>query len=72
MSRGSAPGTGSLRAPGLDWLLMVATLALVVLGTLLVWSATSTREDLTGGDAHGLPPQAAGQRRHRPGADGDR
>ena len=52
MSRGAVPGTGSLRAPGLDWLLMAATLALVVLGTLLVWSATSTRADLTGGDAH--------------------
>ena len=40
----------SLRAPGLDWLLMLAALALVTLGTLLVWSATSTRADLTGGD----------------------
>ncbi len=48
MNRGSAPS--SLRTPGLDWLLMAATLALVVLGTLLVWSATSTRADLTGGD----------------------
>ena len=38
------------RAPGLDWLLMLAAFALVVLGTLLVWSATSTRADLTGGD----------------------
>ena len=44
------PAAGSLRAPGLDWLLMLATLALVVLGTLLVWSATATRADLTGGD----------------------
>ena len=52
MSRNAVPGSGSLRAPGLDWVLMVATLALVVLGTLLVWSATSTRADLTGGDAH--------------------
>ncbi len=52
MSRGPAPGSGSLRAPGLDWLLMIATLLLVVLGTLLVWSATSTRADLTGGDAN--------------------
>jgi rod shape determining protein RodA len=41
---------GTLRAPGLDWLLMVAALGLVVLGTLLVWSATSTRTDLTDGD----------------------
>jgi rod shape determining protein RodA len=42
-----APG---LRAPGLDWLLMAAVVALLVLGSLLVWSATSTRDDLTGGD----------------------
>ena len=52
MSRGPVPGSGSLRAPGLDWLLMVATLLLIVLGTLLVWSATSTRADLTDGDAN--------------------
>ena len=43
-------GVPGLRAPGLDWLLLLCTLALVVLGTLLVWSATSTRADLTGGD----------------------
>ncbi len=43
---------GALRAPGLDWVLMVAALGLVVMGTLLVWSATSTRADLTGGDPH--------------------
>ena len=29
------------RAAGLDWMLMLAALALVALGTLLVWSATS-------------------------------
>jgi rod shape determining protein RodA len=40
----------TLRAPGLDWLLMFASLALITMGTLLVWSATSTRADLTGGD----------------------
>ena len=40
----------TLRAPGLDWLLMLAVLALVALGSLLVWSATSHREDLTLGD----------------------
>jgi rod shape determining protein RodA len=38
------------RAPRIDWLLMVAVLALVTLGTLLVWSATSARDDLTDGD----------------------
>ena len=42
--------TAALRAPGLDWLLLGAVLALVVLGTLLVWSATSARESLTDGD----------------------
>jgi rod shape determining protein RodA len=47
----SSHTSGSLRAPGLDWLLVLATLALVTMGTLLVWSATSTRADLTGGDA---------------------
>jgi rod shape determining protein RodA len=39
-----------LRAPGLDWVLMLAVLGLVTLGSLLVWSATTHREDLTGGD----------------------
>ncbi|MGZ4450073.1 MAG: rod shape-determining protein RodA [Nocardioides sp.] len=39
-----------LRAPGLDWILMGAVLALVTLGSLLVWSATSHRDDLTMGD----------------------
>ena len=38
-------------APGLDWLLMGAAWAWSSIGTLLVWSATSTRADLTGGDA---------------------
>lgn len=38
------------RAPGLDWLLMAAVLGLLLLGTLLVWSATAHRETLTGGD----------------------
>ncbi|MBB6626717.1 rod shape-determining protein RodA [Nocardioides sp. KIGAM211] len=41
----------ALRAPGLDWVLMLAVLALVVVGTLLVWSATSHRQDLTAGDS---------------------
>lgn len=39
-----------VRTPRLDWLLMLAVLGLVTLGTLLVWSATTHREDLTGGD----------------------
>ncbi len=40
----------SLRTPGIDRVLMLAVLGLLVLGTLLVWSATSHRDDLTGGD----------------------
>lgn len=48
--RPASTGRTSLRAPGLDWLLMGAAMALVFLGTLLVWSATTTREDLTGGN----------------------
>ena len=39
-----------LRNPRLDWVLAFAVLGLVTLGTLLVWSATTHREDLTGGD----------------------
>jgi rod shape determining protein RodA len=39
-----------LRTPRLDWLLLLAVLGLVTLGSLLVWSATTHREDLTGGD----------------------
>ncbi|ANH38817.1 Rod shape-determining protein RodA [Nocardioides dokdonensis FR1436] len=47
----SAGGTKPrFRWAGLDWVLLGAVLALVVIGTLLVWSATSTREDLTGGN----------------------
>ena len=41
---------GRLRNPGIDRILMLAVLCLLVLGTLLVWSATSHRDDLTGGD----------------------
>ena len=47
----SALGTRPLlRWSGVDWWLMVAVAGLLVLGTLLVWSATTTRDDLTGGD----------------------
>lgn len=35
----------------LDWVLMAAVLALLVLSTLLVWSATEHRVALTGGDS---------------------
>ncbi len=39
-----------VRTPGLDWVLLAAVVALVALGTALVWSATSSRADMTGGD----------------------
>jgi rod shape determining protein RodA len=38
------------RSGGVDWILMLASLALVALGTVLVWSATAPRDALTGGD----------------------
>jgi len=56
-TRGRSPRTEGLvraKAPGVDWLLVVAVAGLVVMGTLLVWSATLTRDDLTGGDPSGL------------------
>ena len=40
------------KAPGLDRLLLLAVAGLLVLGTLLVWSATVNRADLTGGDTN--------------------
>jgi rod shape determining protein RodA len=39
------------RLPRLDWLLLAAVLALLAMSTLLVWSATVHRLDLTGGDS---------------------
>lgn len=41
----------ALRAPGLDWILLAAVSALLLFGTVLVWSATSARDDLTGGES---------------------
>ncbi len=42
--------TTRVRAARLDWVLMLATAGLLAAGTLLVWSATSARTDLTAGD----------------------
>jgi rod shape determining protein RodA len=39
-----------VKAAGLDWVLMSASAGLLAMGALLVWSATSAREDLTGAD----------------------
>ncbi len=41
--------TGVLRR--LDWMLLAAVAALIVIGAVLVWSATLHRDDLTGGDS---------------------
>jgi rod shape determining protein RodA len=38
------------RVPRVDWTLLLSTAALLVLGTVLVWSATAQRDALTGGD----------------------
>ncbi|GAA2016210.1 MULTISPECIES: rod shape-determining protein RodA [Nocardioides] len=46
----SATTRPRLRWAGVDWVLLGAVLGLVTLGTLLVWSATIGRDDLTGGD----------------------
>ena len=35
---------------GVDWVLIGVTLAILVVGTLLVWSSTSANDQLTGGD----------------------
>ena len=44
------------RVPALDWVLMLAVArAPGRSARLLVWSATSHRDDLTGGDPHGVP-----------------
>jgi rod shape determining protein RodA len=43
-------GASSTKAPRLDWMLILAVVGLLLLGTMLVWSATVNREDLTGGD----------------------
>ena len=42
--------TTRVSAARLDWVLMLASGALLAAGALLVWSATSTRDDLTSGD----------------------
>jgi len=48
---GSGPARSAQTSwPRLDWLLLATVAALLVLGGLLVWSATLHRVDLTGGD----------------------
>jgi rod shape determining protein RodA len=42
--------TTRVTAAGLDWLLTLAAAGLLAAGTLLVWSATAGRADLTAGD----------------------
>ncbi len=45
-----AAKSGRTRDGGLDWVLFAAVAALLALGVALVWSATSARDALTGGD----------------------
>ncbi|MDQ1105088.1 rod shape-determining protein RodA [Nocardioides zeae] len=49
--RGAAAATTRTRIPGLDWVLLGAVAVLLVVGTLLVWSATATRASLVGDDS---------------------
>src|ERR671921_878028 len=42
--------TTRVKAARLDWVLMSASAALLAVGAVLVWSATSARDDLTGDD----------------------
>lgn len=43
--------TRTAAAARLDWVLVAAVAAILVVGTLLVWSSTSTNDVLTGGDS---------------------
>ena len=45
------PESSFARVPRLDWVMLLATAALLTLGTVLVWSATVERDLLTGGDS---------------------
>ena len=45
-----APARSLLPARNVDWVLVGAVAGLLLLGTLLVWSATEPRDALTGGD----------------------
>ena len=49
-ARPGAVQSSLARVPRLDWMLLLATAALLALGTVLVWSATSQRDTLTEGD----------------------
>ena len=49
--RGAVAVTTRTRIPGLDWVLLAAVAVLLVVGTLLVWSATATRASLVGDDS---------------------
>src|SRR3954451_11297725 len=47
---GRVAPTTRVKAVRLDWVLMLASGLLLAVGAVLVWSATSAREDLTAGD----------------------
>ncbi|CAN5685855.1 hypothetical protein BH10ACT10_BH10ACT10_19100 [soil metagenome] len=46
--------TTRVKAARLDWVLTLSAACLLTVGALLVWSATSARNDLTSGDANGF------------------
>lgn len=46
----SSARTG-VRLPRLDWILMAAVVGLLVVGSVVIWSTTASRADLTGGDS---------------------
>lgn len=52
--RHARPMPPARRLPATDWILIGAVLALTLIGCLLVWSATSARAELTGGDPRGF------------------
>ncbi len=52
----------------LDWVLLGATLAVLLIGSVLVWSATSGNRALDRRPPLGVPAQAPGQHRDRAGA----
>ncbi len=51
LSLGQVRAPARVRAVSLDWVLVAAVGAILVVGTLLVWSSTSTNDVLTGGDS---------------------
>ena len=77
----AAPGLSERRGPlgqralakdsvvrHMDWVLIAAVLALALIGTLLVWSATRAGLEQVGGNPNTYLEKAAPQRGYRAGA----